>query len=209
MTLVVLSFAQEIERKKHSHTYFLFYFLFSAKPVNKNNYRYLTNIGLFAHNLMQREAKRVDPYNDSSGTGVIGRMADVLSDFGHNAQGFSVDRYSVALVGSPAGVGPPMIVNGAGVPQFYIGDKVKNAVKPLHNKTSLDSGFFADTWSDEMNRAFNANELLKNGLKNIETNVTFPTSSLGNQLKTVARLMAMREERGADTDIFYVEMGGK
>ncbi len=158
---------------------------------------------------MQREAQRVDPYNDSAGTGVIGRMADVLNGFGHNAQGFSVGRYSVALVGSPTGVGPPMIVNSGGVPKIDIGDKIKNAIKHLHNKTSPDSGFFAETWSDEMNRAFNANDLLRERMQNIKTNITFPGSNLGSSLSTVARLMALREERGADTDIFFIEMGGE
>ena len=66
-------------------------------PVDKSNYWLLTETQLFAHNHMQREAKRVDPYNTVSGTGVLGRMADHLSNNGHTVGSFSVDKFSVAF----------------------------------------------------------------------------------------------------------------
>ena len=60
-----------------------------SQPVNKHNYWELTNTQLFAHNHMQKEAKRVDPYDVSEGTGVLGRMGDVmnrqLTDMGGNS----------------------------------------------------------------------------------------------------------------------------
>lgn len=72
-----------------------------SQPVNKDNYYVLTNTQLFSHNHMQQETKRLDPYQTSSGTGILGRMSDVLTNEGHNVGSFSVDRFSVALVGKP------------------------------------------------------------------------------------------------------------
>lgn len=68
-----------------------------SQPVNKDNYYVLTNTQLFAHNHMQRETKRIDPYETASGTGILGRMADILTSEGHNVGSFSVDRFSGEL----------------------------------------------------------------------------------------------------------------
>lgn len=59
-----------------------------SRPVDKSNWYSLTNVQLFAHNHMQMEARRVDPYDISSGTGVLGRMADVLNKNDHNVGSF-------------------------------------------------------------------------------------------------------------------------
>ena len=44
---------------------------------------------------MQRESKRIDPLDVNSGTGVLGRMTDVLNSLGHNVGAFSVDKYVI------------------------------------------------------------------------------------------------------------------
>lgn len=59
-----------------------------SQPVTKENYSVLTNVQLFAHNHMQRESKRIDPLDGNSGTGVLGRMTDVLNSLGHNVGAF-------------------------------------------------------------------------------------------------------------------------
>ena len=53
-----------------------------SQPVNKDNYYTLTKTQLFAHNHMRNEAKRLDPYEMSEGTGVLGRMSDAMSQAG-------------------------------------------------------------------------------------------------------------------------------
>jgi hypothetical protein len=180
-----------------------------SRPVNKQNYYSLTNTQLFAHNHMQRETKRVDPYEATSGTGVLGRMADVLSSTGHNVGSFSVDRFSVALVGKPGESSPPMIVNNRGIPQVYL-DDTKDILPKLHNASQADSsGIFGETWSSSLIKSVGTNELLRNELNNINANVEFPDSSLGRSLETVSRLIASREARGVDVDTFYVETGGE
>ena len=51
----------------------------------------VTRTRLFDHGGMQRETKKVDPYDDKVGTGVLGRAKDVLTENGHivNALGIN------------------------------------------------------------------------------------------------------------------------
>lgn len=156
---------------------------------------------------MQRETKRIDPYESSIGTGVIGRMADALTGKGHNVGSFSVDRFSVALVGQPGVTTAPMIVEDDGISEFHLED-LESMIGNLHNNTPHDSGFFGEMWSDALMAAVDTNKLLAAELDNVATNTTFPDSYLSRQLETVARLIETREARGVDTDIFYVEIGG-
>ena len=179
-----------------------------SQPVNKDDYYALTNTQLFAHNHMQRETKRIDPYDTSSGTGVLGRMTDVLTREGHNVGSFSVDRFSVALVGKPGVSGSPMIVNRNGVPTVYL-DDTKAILPHLHNITQSDSGYFAETWSTSLIDSIGTNELLKSELEKVTTHVEFPNTYLGSAFKTISRLIATRDVRGVDVDTFYIEKGGK
>ncbi len=179
-----------------------------SRPVTKRNYWQLTNVQLFAHNHMQRESKIIDPYDTSSGTGVLGRMADILTGYGSNVGAFSVDRYSVAIVGQPGVSATPMIVNRDGVPPVYVGKSTKQVMRNLHNSTYYDSGYFGDMWSAAFIDSLNINEVLKNEMDGIQVQTEFPSSYLSTQLKTVSKLIASRNARGVDFDTFYVEVGG-
>ena len=59
-------------------------------PVTKDNYYSVTRTELFAHNTMQQEAQRIDPWDSAPGTGILGRMCDVLLDKGYNPQPITV-----------------------------------------------------------------------------------------------------------------------
>ena len=179
-----------------------------SQPVNKDNYYALTNTQLFAHNHMQRETKRIDPYETSRGTGVLGRMADVLTRDGHNVGSFSVDRFSVALVGKPGVSGSPMIVNRYGVPEVHL-DDTKAILPHLHNTTQPDSGYFAEAWSASLMDSIATNELLRSELETRTTQVEFPDTYLGSTFETISKLIATRDIRGVDVDTFYIERGGK
>ena len=132
-----------------------------SQPVDKNNYFELTNTQLFSHNHMQREAKRVDPYDVSEGTGVLGRMADILTQKGHNVGSFSVDGVSVALDGKPGVSDPPVTVGRRGLGKVYL-DETNEFMSKLHNKSAIDSGIFAETWSSSLIKSVDHNELLIN-----------------------------------------------
>jgi len=179
-----------------------------SQPVTKQNYNQLTNMQLFAHNHMQRETRRVDPYDISSGTGVLGRMTDVLTKHGHNTDSFSVGGHSVTLSGIPGVSDTQMIVSSSGFPEIYLDDGVTNDLPKLHNNTKAGSSIFADSWSASLMESIGINELLRNELNSVTTTYEFPDSSLGRSLETIAKLIATREVRGSDVDTFYVSKGG-
>ena len=179
-----------------------------SQPVNKENYYELTNTQLFAHNHMQHETKRIDPYGVSDGTGVLGRMTDVLIQEGSNVGSFSVDGVSVALTGKPGISDAPVIVNRGGIGEVYL-DETKDFISKLNNKTLIDSGMFAETSSLSLLKSIGTNELLNNEMKGLNTNTEFPNTHLGESLSTVSRLIATRKARGVDIDTFYIESYGK
>jgi hypothetical protein len=67
-------------------------------PVNKENYYSVTRSELFAHNTMQQEAQRIDPWDTVQGTGVLGRMCDNLSAKGYSPQPITVRRQEIDLL---------------------------------------------------------------------------------------------------------------
>jgi len=142
------------------------------------------------------------------GTGILGRMSDALVKKGSKVGLFSVGRFQIALAGRSGISDPPFIVNREGVPSVYISEQAKEIIYSLHNETESDSGVFAETWSSSLLRSFDSNDLLGVALENVTTSSIFPTSKLGRQLEIVCKLIAVREARGVDTDMFYVETGG-
>jgi len=178
-------------------------------PVTKYNYNKVTKTQLFAHDQMQLESKRVDPVEKQSNTGVLGRMADILTNKGHKVGSFSLDRYSVSILGQPGVSSSPMIVSsGNGVTPFYASGTLRGLLPSLHEQSQVDSGFFSETWSSELMQSIDVNDLLSTALLNVSTSSVFPTTYLSRQLRTVARLIGTRNQRGVDTDTFYVEIGG-
>lgn len=156
---------------------------------------------------MLRESMRIDPLNGNDGTGVLGRMTDVLNSLGHNVGAFSVDRYSVALVGSPGLSESPAIVSRNGIPDTYLYD-IESTLPKLHNKTLAQSPMFGETWSDALIKSLGSNKALKTEFDKVTLSTTFGSSYLSRQLETVAKLIKTRSIRGTDVDVFYVEIGG-
>ena len=179
-----------------------------SRPVTKDNFYTLTNVQLFAHNAMQLQAQKIDPYDIYGGTGVLGRMGDILTKTGHNVGSFSIDRFSIALVGEPGVSETPMTVSSRGLSELHL-DDIIDILPDLHNASEPDSGIFAETWSSNLLNAIETNDLLGEGLANATTSVDFPNTYLGQTLSTVSRVIATRELRGADVDTFFIQQGGK
>jgi uncharacterized protein (DUF1501 family) len=158
---------------------------------------------------MQQEAKRQDPLEEVTGTGILGRVSDVLTSYGSNVGSFSIDRFSAAVVGTPGLSSSPIIVRRSGVPEAYISDDIETLMKKIHNSTNiLDNGFFSETWSSTLVQSLDTNQLLRTAVEEVTPITEFPDSYFSQQLEVVTKLIATRDARGADKDVFYVEMGG-
>ncbi len=179
-----------------------------SKPVNKDTYYTQTNVQLFSHNHMHKEAMTIDPYENNIGTGVLGRIKDILHQKGSNVGSFSVDGLTVALVGKPGVSGSPVVIGSRGLQEVYLNEGTQELSK-LHNETHPDSGYFADLWSTRLMEAIGTNDLLGRQLDGLSTFVEFPDSFLGNSFETISKVIATHEARGVDVDTFYVSKTGK
>uniref|UniRef100_A0A7S4RJB1 DUF1501 domain-containing protein n=1 Tax=Ditylum brightwellii TaxID=49249 RepID=A0A7S4RJB1_9STRA len=182
-----------------------------TKPSTKMNYWQNSKTALFGHDSMQREAKRINPYDSTAQTGVLGRMADVMTADNYTFGSFSIDWHSEALVGK-AGMSPaPSTVSQHGTNAFNsdsLSVNMNNRIIALNEATSADSGVFSEQWSAEMLHSLLKNEALHSALSGTTIETNFPDNHLGRQLKMVTRLIATRETRRVDRDVFFVQMGG-
>lgn len=181
-----------------------------ARPVDVSNYRQETPVQLFAHNDMSRETKKEDIFDEFVGTGVFGRIADVLKGKNMPVNVFSISGTQIINIGEPGGVSPYILSSG-GLPDFNKSPSINNmdtVIKDLNNATKKDGGFFAETWSSKLNEAMSSHDLLKTELDNVEVSTPFPSGGLAAQFKIVAELMMTRVSRGVVRDMFYVSQGG-
>ena len=129
------------------------------RPVTKENYETLTRSDLFAHNGMQRASQRVDPWDLAPGTGILGRMSDVLASKGFSPQPITIEDATIATVGVPGAANgvSPIIASPFGLNEFdQKADEeeldVADYVHDLNDGTTLHSSVFAETWSQKLQK---------------------------------------------------------
>ena len=183
-----------------------------TKETDKQNYWRDTETQLFAHNWMQREAQRVDPLKEIDGTGVLGRISDVLTKKGRSVGTFSIEGNSISLVGQPGVTAAPFILSRSGVTKFNnraSSDTMDAKITSINEATKAESGVFGDLWSETLLKSLSHNTLLYDTLADKTTTTEFPPRSyLGSQLEMVAKMIDSRVERGVDADMFFLSTGG-
>ena len=139
-----------------------------SRPVNTSNYRKEMPTQLFAHNAMTKETKSEDLFDVFAGSGVGGRLADVLTTKGIPTNTFSIDGQQVLLTGVQGGSGPsPVVLSSGGLPAFNQYPELPNmnqVILNLNNATSPDSGFFAETWSHGLADSLATQAILKDAI---------------------------------------------
>jgi uncharacterized protein (DUF1501 family) len=183
------------------------------KPINKDNYSDLTKTQLFAHNEMQLQAQRVDPFDGMPGTGVLGRMCDVLSQKDFNAQPITIEDASVATFGVPGEGVDPLFVSSSGTNEFDPKPESETFdhrayLDKLNGANELQSSVFGETWSRELHRALHDNEQLLEALSTTQLTTDFPSGIYSQKLKAVSTLVASHTQREKDRDVFFVSLSG-
>ncbi|KAL7569392.1 hypothetical protein ACA910_010477 [Epithemia clementina (nom. ined.)] len=181
-------------------------------PSSKANYSYVTETTLFAHNTMQREASRVDPFGAQPGTGVLGRLSDVLTGRGYQPNSFSIDVASVAVTGYVGTAISPTVVNRNGVITFHpraTGEAdIKAEAQLLNSGHDLwSSNIFGEAWANRFTRALWETEMLEGFLQDIKLPRP-PDVRLAEGFETITKLMMTNNDRGSDRDMFYVHLSG-
>lgn len=167
---------------------------------------------LFSHNDQQDQWHSLKG-RDQSRTGWAGRVADVIhmevseqrlatnvSLFGSSL--FQSGEETVAYVMGPNG---PIRFEGFGRQGFEL--EQRRAFERILD-ASPDS-VYARAYAAVQHRAISAVDVLTDALAAVPTPATpFPNSQLGQQLATVARLIAARDELGMRRQICFVAAGG-
>ena len=171
---------------------------------------------LFSHNDQQDQWHSLKG-NTQSNTGWAGRVADLIrtnvagqqmatnaSLFGNNL--FQSAHETIAYVMGPTGPIPFEAFSNSGDPndllyqQRLAFERIVNA-----NYSSIYERGFAEV----QRRAVAAADQVGDAIANAPIlNTVFPTSQLGIQLETVARLIAVRDELQMQRQVFFVAAGG-
>ena len=104
--LVVSHHNLEVVERLYKFSDFAFFAFFANagvlnRPLAKENHNTITRTQLFAHNAMMDEIQKVDPFEGKPGTGILGRMCDILSNQGFNAQPITIEDATLVTVGVP------------------------------------------------------------------------------------------------------------
>ena len=185
-----------------------------SQPVNISNYKDI-NVQLFAHNSMQDETKRDDLADVYAGTGVGGRIAEVMAakTIPIPTNTFSIKGQTVFLnQAGQEGTTPPFNLDSNGLDALNEDPSITNmndVIRSLNGETVAEStGFFAETWSEMLIESMDQQDSLKTELDSTTVNTLFPDTSIGQQLKLATQIMQTAPSRGIKRDIIYVEDTG-
>jgi len=188
-----------------------------VEPTNKAQYFDRSVIlppQLFSHNDQQDQWTSLRG-NVPSKTGWAGRMADLIRDgvagqqMATNASLFGANLFqsadeTVAYVMGPNG---PIQYQGFSTTPGDILNEQRLAfgrVVDAQHDTIYERGF-----AEVQRRAIDAADTVSTAIANAPViNTAFPQSQLGAQLRTVARLIAVRDELQMQRQVFFVATGG-
>lgn len=192
--------------------------LINTAEMDKFNYKDVTRSPLFAHNVMQEEVKSVDPYKEIPGTGVLGRLAEKLTERGFKTNSIAIDNPSVAITPPRDGDSPAsFVVSRLGASEFYERYEDPNRVAEIHdyvyklnNQTDIYSNFFGEAWSEQLMAGIPSAVEIKVALDQTTLGGQWPEdgSDPDQKLAMIARLMQTKDIRGVDRDFFYTHFGG-
>lgn len=187
----------------------------NAQGMTKSNFQEKTDVQLFAHNTMQDETRRVDPKKTNLATGVLGRMAEVLTTQGYTTNSISIDDSSVLVTARTGKAPAPVVVSRTGVNTF--GEKpesetldITSYAFELNRQTGNSSSFFGKTWSERFTTGIYQAQSLKKSLDATQLGNHWPTEEipeLGQKFGTLSRLIHARSSRGADRDFMHLPFG--
>lgn len=181
-------------------------------PSTKQNYRAVTKTSLFAHNTMQEEARKTDPFSTAPGTGVLGRMCDKLEDKGFSTQPITLNDASIAIMGVPEKAVDPLVMSSTGLLEFNPKPSQetfdpRQILDKLNDETELHSSLYGETWSSRLSKALSDADTLSTVFEDVVLTQTWENKRVSDSLKTASKVILSHEDRGKDRDVIYLEYG--
>ena len=179
-------------------------------PSTSQTYENLTATRLFTHDTMQQEVQQVDPFGENYGTGVLGRLSQVLESapYGFQAKRVALNRFAAALNVNDTSA-PLPIVMSEDLPPKFNEKPLNEAFDPLqyferlNGANYLTSNLFAEMWS----RSFMQSLKVTSSLRDKLDKVNLPNACGSKRMEMLMKLMETRKDRGADRDLFVVPFG--
>jgi hypothetical protein len=173
------------------------------------------NVGdLFAHNAMQYNLARGDPYDEAPATGVFGRLLDMLQKQGHHTSANNVRGDKQMLQGFPEyqnNIYEVTLSDPKDLNQYPTVTDLFDVAKQLNGVGELGNSFFGEAWADSVSTAlFEHEQLLAAAVAGIEVS-DYPLngeSSLSKGLNAIANHMLSRNFRNVNRDIYVLREGG-
>jgi uncharacterized protein (DUF1501 family) len=161
---------------------------------------------LFSHN--DQQSVWQSSVAEGATTGWGGRMADL----------FAASNSSAGAFTSISASGNAVFMSGQSVVQYQVSSSGSVAVDPVFGSTNStdtlkrmmarpSTHLLEDEHAVIARRSFAADAQVRSALQGV-AEPSFPTTSLGAQLKVVARLIAARQALGLKRQVFFVSLGG-
>lgn len=189
-----------------------------SEPMTKtDDWITKSKIRLFAHNHMTREQLALDPHDVNPGTGVGGRLLDVLKRNGYQTSGNTVDGSSLLNVGDSYYSNPTSTISAGGISLIDTvsslpPNEMMNLVKQLNGDGDDSNSLLGDTWSQRLSQslheyetALEIDEAIQSGVFNMNG---YPNKdALDKQFLSVAQYMKSRHMRKVDREVYVVGQG--
>jgi len=192
--------------------------------MNRENWEDKTRARLFSHSSMQQEAIKLDTYEKLPGSGVLGRLNDMLiNKFNGTANSIGISDNSNTLRGYETEGAPVLVVGKNGPIQFKTGRRdeeplfdIEEAALKINSEQDVFSSIFGETWSDTFVTGIfdgeRLSEFIANNIEGLDSEIWASEPDEDNQTKlkfqTLAEMIQTREDRGVDRDTFSINMGG-
>ena len=192
----------------------------NQQEMDKKNFSSVTKTQLFAHNAMQEEVQRLDPFQTFIGTGVFGRAKDVLTARGVNVDSMSIDISSFALDGIPGLSSPSSIVGRNGLTVYGRRPEsedlnVEDLTAYMNSARYSNSSVFGEVFSEQLTTGIRQSQELQEALASADHDSSIWGPRPGSWERehyekwlAVFHLIQTRIQREAERDFFYLEFGG-
>lgn len=148
-------------------------------------------------------------------------MLDILERDGEAVAATAINIRSAMLDGNPKTGRLADIISADGLHKVYDkpwlsgqSEELRGRLESLHAQTDDHSGLFGDKWSQSFIDIWNKTDSLVESIRGIKPITPFQsnldTGGITSSLKQIARLIAIRNERGGgiNRDVFHAQQGG-
>ncbi|KAL7539583.1 hypothetical protein ACHAXR_009408 [Thalassiosira sp. AJA248-18] len=186
-----------------------------ARPMTKHdNWQSESGFTPFAHNTMQNSFYTSDIHHANPGTGVFGRILDILKQQGLHTSANNVDNGMTMLSGDQAFDNPvytvstksPQVLN-----KYPTVDNLIEVVKSLNGVGDTGNSLLSEYWSSRVAAALFEHEQMHDIAAVPEFEISdYPETSvqLTSSFKAIAGYMKSREYRKVNRDVFVLSQGG-